>query len=174
MKPIPSDSSAWALECLLIFGTVSAGIGTFLALALGGGGFPLELLDGTPFRTPTLPGIILGVGIGGTQSLAAIALMRRARPALLYAAVAGNGMLIWIFTEVAMLEGFQWLQAFYFGIGLIEIILVLALLGIRPSVAASSPSAGPGTSDPLNGDPRGCRPRLETSNVRDIYERGSR
>jgi hypothetical protein len=136
MKPIPSGSTAWALECLLIFGTVSAGIGTFLALALGGGGFPVELLDGTPFTSPTVPGLILGIGIGGTQLIASVALLRRLGSALLCAAVAGTAMLIWIFTEVAMLDGFQWLQAFYFAVGISELVLVLALLGVRPTVAA--------------------------------------
>lgn len=135
MRPLPSTSTAWALESLLLFGTVSAGIGTFLALVLGGAGFPVELLEGTPFSTPTIPGIILGVGVGGTQLLAAVTLLRRSRAGLLWSAVAAAAMLIWIFTEVAMLDGFQWLQAFYFAVGLSEMILVLALLGIRPSVA---------------------------------------
>ncbi|MET0928638.1 MAG: hypothetical protein ABWX74_03925 [Aeromicrobium sp.] len=150
MKPISSSSTAWALECLLIFGTVSAGIGTFLALAMGGGGFPLELLEGTPFKSPTAPGLLLGVGIGGTQLGAAVALMRRAPSSLLLSGVAGTAMLIWIFTEVAMLDGFQWLQAFYFAVGIVEIVLVLALLGIRPEVAASGTSGDAEDLGPIN------------------------
>lgn len=84
---------------------------------------------------------MLGLGIGGTQVLAANTSLRWLRSSLLWSAAAGTAMLTWIFIEVAMLDGLQCLQAFYFAVGRVEIILVLALLGIRPSVAASGTSA---------------------------------
>ena len=46
--------------------------------------------------------------------------------------VAGFAMLIWIFTELAIV-GYSWLQSVYFGLGALELILVLALLGIAPA-----------------------------------------
>jgi hypothetical protein len=49
-------------------------------------------------------------------------------------AVAGFGMLIWIFAELAIIRQYSWLQALYFGLGAMELIFVLALLGIVPAL----------------------------------------
>ena len=40
-------------------------------------------------------------------------------------------MLIWIFTELAII-GYSWLQSLYFGLGALELILAFALLGFCP------------------------------------------
>jgi hypothetical protein len=155
--PFPAAVTALVLYVLLIFGAVSAAIGAFLAIALDGGGFPLDLLDGTPFTSAFWPGVILGAVVGGTQGLAALLVQRRHPAALLAAAVAGFGMTIWIFTEVAMIDGFSPLQAFYFALGLAEVCAVLALLGVRPSLASRDAllqSRRAGTSDPRAGDSR--------------------
>ena len=58
--------------------------------------------------------------------------------ALLLSAVAGFGMLIWIFVELALIRHYSWLQAAYFGLGALELILVLVLLGIIPPVGSAS------------------------------------
>jgi hypothetical protein len=68
--------------------------------------------------------------VGGTQFAAAIALLRRQRIALLLSAIAGFGMLIWIFVELAIIRQYSWLQSAYFSLGALELILVLTLLGI--------------------------------------------
>jgi hypothetical protein len=77
-----------------------------------------------------VPGVILGVVVGGTQLAAAIALLRKQRSALLLSAIAGFGMLIWIFVELAIIRQYSWLQAAYFALGAMELIFVFALLGI--------------------------------------------
>jgi hypothetical protein len=56
---------------------------------------PTSYLAGSPFTSFLVPGLILGGIVGGTQLAAAIALIRRARSALLWSAVAGCGMLRW-------------------------------------------------------------------------------
>jgi len=43
-------------------------------------------------------------------------------------------MLIGIFVELAILRQYSWLQAAYFGLGGLELSLVLALLGIAPGI----------------------------------------
>lgn len=89
-------------------------------------------LEGTPFRSFLVPGLILGGIVGGTQLVATIALSRRRRSALLWTAIAAFGMLLWIFVELAMLQHYSWLQTVYFAFGVVELVLVLALLGIVP------------------------------------------
>jgi hypothetical protein len=43
-------------------------------------------------------------------------------------------MIIWIFVELAMMQQFAWLQAAFFILGGLELVLVLALLGIVPAL----------------------------------------
>jgi hypothetical protein len=76
------------------------------------------------------------VVVGGTQLAAAVALLARCRAALPLSAIAGFGMLIWIFVELAIIRQYSWLQAAYFGLGGLELILVLAVLGVTPALVA--------------------------------------
>jgi hypothetical protein len=133
--PFPSRTFSGGLIALLIFNAVSAFGGAVLAIVFDGAGVPGELLEGTWFPSFLSPGLILGIVVGGTQAAAAFALLTRRRWALLAAAVAGFAMLIWIFTEVAVI-GYSWLQSIYFGLGTLELILVLALLGIAPAIVS--------------------------------------
>jgi hypothetical protein len=75
---------------------------------------PLEHLAGTWFPSFVGLGLILGIVVGGTHAAAAFALVTQRPRALLVAAVAGFAMLIWIFTEVAII-GYSWLQSLYSG-----------------------------------------------------------
>lgn len=135
---------------LFLFGAVSSLAGAVLAIGANGGGVPVAYLTNSPFSSYVVPGLILGVVVGGTQLAAAIALLARRRTALLFSAVAGFGMLIWIFVELAIIRQYSWLQAAYFILGGLELILVLALLGVipalvvptRPDKQGSTPSVG--------------------------------
>jgi len=80
------------------------------------------------------PRLILGVVVGGTQLAAAANLLAKRRAALLLSAIAGFGMLIWIFAELAIIRQYSWLQTAYFALGLLEVMLVLTLLGIAPTL----------------------------------------
>jgi len=131
--PVSNYIFVRALIVLVVFGALSALIGAVLAIAANGAGVPLESLKNSPFTSYFIPGLILGVVVGGTQLAAAIALLAKRDLALLLSAVAGFGMLIWIFVEVAMIQQFSWLQGAYFILGSLELILVFALLGIFPA-----------------------------------------
>ncbi len=133
--PVSSLIVVRILVALALFGALSSIIGAVLGVAADGGGVPLEHLAGSPFSSYVVPGVILGVVVGGTQLTAAIALLARHRLALLLSAVAGFGMLIWIFAELAIIQQYSWLQAAYFSLGAMELIVVLALLGIIPALA---------------------------------------
>jgi hypothetical protein len=128
--PIPNRIVSRLLVALALVGALSALAGAVLAVAANGAGVPLKYLGNSPFRSYAVPGVILGVVVGGTQLAAAIALLRRQRMALLLSAIAGFGMLIWIFVELAIIRQYSWLQSAYFALGALELILVLTLLGI--------------------------------------------
>ena len=132
--PVSNQIVVGTLTVLVIFGALSALAGAILAIAANGAGVPLEYLKNSPFSSFFVPGLILGVVVGGTQLAAVIALLAKRGIALLLSAVAGFGMLIWIFVELAMIQQFSWLQAAYFILGGMELFLVFALLGIIPAV----------------------------------------
>ncbi|MBG6060052.1 hypothetical protein RCH16_003509 [Cryobacterium sp. MP_M5] len=119
---------------LLLFGAVSAFGGGVLGAALDGGGVPLSYLDGTPFTDYLVPGLVLGAVIGGTQLAGAIGLLRRTSWALIATVVAGFGMMIWIFVEIALIRQYSDLQSIYFTLGALELILVYALLGLASTL----------------------------------------
>jgi hypothetical protein len=134
--PVSNHIVVWTLIVLVVFGALSALVGAVLAIAANGAGVPLEYLKNGPFSSYFVPGLILGVVVGGTQLAAAIALLAKRGIALLLSAVAGFGMLIWIFVELAMIQQFSWLQAAYFILGGLQLFLVFALLGIVPALVS--------------------------------------
>ena len=91
---------------------------------------PSEYLEGSPFSSYLVPGLILAVVIGGGHVFAFAELERHRPWALLAAAAAGFALLIWIFVQMAVIP-FSVLQAVYFGAGLLEIGLVLLLLDVH-------------------------------------------
>lgn len=131
---VASSTVLGALTALLLFGVLSALAGAVLAIVANGAGVPVAYLANSPFSSYLLPGLILGVIVGGTQLVAAIALLTKRRAGLLLSAIAGFGMMIWIFVELAIIGHYSWLQTVYFTLGVVELICVLALLGIGPSL----------------------------------------
>ena len=134
--PVSNHLAIWALTVLVVFGALSALLGAVLAIGANGGGVPLEYLKNSPFSSYFIPGLILGAGVGGTQIAAAIALLAKRDKALVLSAIAGFGMLIWTFVELAMIQQYSWLQGAYFILGGLELILVFALLGIVPALVS--------------------------------------
>lgn len=138
--------SLWALIALAMFQAVSAIAGGAGLIATAGLGMPPSFLDGGPFRSFVWPGLILIGVVGGSQALAAGLLLARRESALLWSAVAGFGMIVWIFTETGMIRGMSWLQVLYFATGITQLVLVMAMLGVagwfpRASLSHASRSA---------------------------------
>ena len=131
MQPNSLTRIAWrTLLIVVMFNAVSAVGGAIAMLFTNGLGMPQSALDGSPFTSYSLPALILLVVIGGTQTLAAVLLLRRRQSCLVWTAIAGFALIIWILTETVIIHGFSWLQAIYFATGIAELALVLALLGI--------------------------------------------
>jgi MFS family permease len=133
--PVSARLVSRVLIGLLLFGAVSSFAGAVLAFNAENVGVPLEFLAKTSLTSFVVPGLILGIVVGGSQLAAAISLLTGRFSALLWGAVAGFGMLIWIFVEMAIIETYSWLQSLYFGLGALELVLVLAMLGIAPALA---------------------------------------
>ena len=120
----------WTLLVVTAFNALSAVGGGIAVVATGGMGMPASMLAGGPFSSFALPGLILLVVVGGTQTAALVLLLARRASALLWTAIAGFGMVIWIFVETGIIAGISALQVIYFVTGILQLILVLALLGV--------------------------------------------
>lgn len=70
---------------------------------------------------------------GAVLGVAAIATQRRMPHSPIAATIAGFGLIIWIFVELAIV-GFDWLQVVYFAVGAVELILVLVFLRVLSPV----------------------------------------
>lgn len=124
------SSAYWSLVVVSIFNALSAIAGGIAMLATSGMGMPSSMLAGSPFTSFIWPGLILLVVVGGSQTLAACLLLKRRPSELLWSGVAGFGLMIWIFIETGIIQGLSWLQVIYFATGALQLILVLALLGV--------------------------------------------
>jgi hypothetical protein len=118
------------LIVVTVFNAVSAVGGAIAMLATDGLGMPKSWLVNGPFDSFLWPALILLVVVGGSQTLAAVLLLRRRPSSLFWTSVAGFAMIMWILVEIVMIQAFDWLQGLYFGTGVVQLALVLALLGI--------------------------------------------
>lgn len=110
---------------LFIFISAIAG-----AVGLIGGGIniPLSLIEGSVFSSYLIPGLVLGIVIGGTHLVAAFSVWKRRRFAADISAVAGFGLVIWIFVEMYIMEAAHWAHTLYFTCGIIMLALSFLLL----------------------------------------------
>ena len=115
-----------ALECLVGVTAAGGGIGLITTDGLG---MPVSWLKNSPFPSYLIPGLILFFAVGGTNICAAAIGLKNYRHPYAASAVAGFGLLIWIFTEIYIIGHSHWLQFFYFGTGIL--ILILAMLTNR-------------------------------------------
>ena len=125
------NQSSWTrylLGGLLAFGALNAFGGGFYGLS-GAEGVPLELLDGSPFRTYFVPSLILLVAVGGSLLLAAIAVFMRSRIARPIALAAGAVLLVWIAVQVSIIGYQTWMQPVTAIAGLIILLLAALLPG---------------------------------------------
>ncbi|MCI0158995.1 hypothetical protein KNO15_20015 [Leifsonia shinshuensis] len=120
-----------------IAGGVALVIGAATSSTAGGAVPDSSYLGGSPFPSYIVPGLVLAVIVGGTHVLAAVLAGRGSPAGPFTAAVAGFGLLIWIFVQMMFIP-FSALQAIYFAAGLAELGLVLLGLGVvrRDRVAA--------------------------------------
>jgi hypothetical protein len=104
-------------------------IGGGIALLTGAEGqrFPLDWLQGTPFKDYTIPALLLTVAVGGSSLLACIAIIRDLKTGMPAALAAGMIMVGFIVIEVLILKqvppGPTPIEIMYFILGLTTILL---------------------------------------------------
>jgi hypothetical protein len=128
------------LLALLVIVTLSA-LGGAAGLVGNGVGMDPGVLDGTPFDTFLWPGLLLGLVVGGTHLVAAVMVARRTAFAPLAALGAAFVLLVWIFTQVMVIDERFWLQWLYFVLPMLEVGCVTAWLGLFRSRAPGSDSS---------------------------------
>jgi hypothetical protein len=106
----------------LILGALNAELATVLSP-------PIAYLEGSPFSSYLVPGLVLAIVVGGTQTVAFLLGVTRSDLGLLGAATAAIALLIWVFVQMMFIP-FSFLQAMYFAFGIAETCLVLIALGI--------------------------------------------
>ena len=110
----------------------------FLALSAVAGGIqllegtyapPIEMLNGF-FKDYAIPGLALGLIVGGSATFAAFLLIRKSPFATLFAATAGIIIMFFEFDEVLVIGSpvgmARNLQIFYFGLGTLIVIFSMA------------------------------------------------
>ena len=116
---------------LHIFMTASAVVGMVIALVGPGNGVPQSWLDGTPFGSYVIPGLILGVVVGGSQLLAAMLLRRRPMTGEGAAQSAAVILMGWIVVETAMIGLVSVLQPIVLAYAVVELWLATELTAHR-------------------------------------------
>lgn len=111
-----------------------------LALLLGWIAPGLELLEGSPFTSYTIPGLALLALVGGSALLAGGAALRRAAWGPPASVVAAAAIIIFEGVEIAVI-GYHWLQAAYLAVGVLIAALAALLWWLEPRRGAESPRA---------------------------------
>ncbi len=91
-------------------------------------GAPLELLDGSPFETYLIPGLILIVIIGGGNLLSAAILIVKKRWAGYAEGTVSCALLIWLAVQIAVIHAFSPLHGIFFLIGIIQAYIACTML----------------------------------------------
>ncbi len=116
------------LVALLLFLGITSVIGGVQLIRTNGMGMPISSLQNTPFPNFIIPGLILLFIVGGTSLTAAILQIKKHKYAIETSVTAGFGIQIWVVTELFMLTHKSFLQAIYFTLGVLILILSMFLL----------------------------------------------
>lgn len=115
------------LIAVTAFAAVSAVGGGIGVVATNGLGIPLAYLRTTPFSSYVIPGLILGMVVGGSALVATILVVLRHPWGDVVSFGAGAIMVGWIIGEILLLRQLTWLQGVYALNGL----LMMGLAGLH-------------------------------------------
>lgn len=89
----------------------------------------VSLLEGTPFKDFTIPGVLLAVLVGGTNLLAVFFNLKRQAGRYNWALAGGIFITGWTIGQLILIGASHWLQAFYLVIGILVILIAYQLKG---------------------------------------------
>jgi len=84
---------------------------------------PVELLKHSPFTNFLIPGLILLIIIGIGSIVTAVIVLLRNKYFPKFITASGSALIIWIITQIFMIQALSYLHFIYGGIGLILLIL---------------------------------------------------
>jgi hypothetical protein len=115
------------LQAFIGVGALAGGLMLMLDPSGSGMGFPVELLEGSPFPDYLIPGVFL-FAINGLGSLVGAGLsFARHRYAGEAAAILGAILMAWIAIQVTIIGSLHWLHFLYFALGFVELGLGLVV-----------------------------------------------
>lgn len=86
---------------------------------------PLEFLTG--FNSLVIPGLVLLFVVGGTNLVAAIAVIKRHKWANEFSIIAGLGLMIWFFTELYLFRDTHPVQIVYFAWSILILVMTFII-----------------------------------------------
>lgn len=120
------------LFILTSFASLSALLSGILLMGVPDGSIldlPLSLLKTTPFADFRIPGMLLAIIVGGTNTAAVFYNLKRAEKRYEMAFWGGVSLVIWITAQFMILNVSIWLDLFYLAIGISIILISLQLKG---------------------------------------------
>ena len=111
------------IETLNILTFIPAFAGSFYLIKATPSTMPYELLQFTPFNSFFIPGLILGIIIGGSNLISFILYISKNRARYIAETITGLILCVWIVCEYLLIREFSFLQVIYICIGLILILL---------------------------------------------------
>lgn len=113
---------------ILLFLGISAVFGGIGLIFNDGLSMPKDWLSNSPFNSYLIPGLILTFIVGGTSFGASYMLLKNMKNSIEGAAVAGFGVIIWIFVQRYIIRQSSFLQIVYFAVGILIVALSILLL----------------------------------------------
>ncbi|MEP6746187.1 MAG: hypothetical protein ABJB86_00600 [Bacteroidota bacterium] len=84
---------------------------------------PLSVLGHTNFKDFAIPGYLLIIIVGGSNSLAAMTLFLRQKSARFFSVAAGLFISVWIATQLWLINVIFWLQFIYLFAGIVILLI---------------------------------------------------
>lgn len=103
-------------------GAIAGGLGMVLDPSGAGMGLPIELLDGTPFSTFLVPGLVLLTINGLGSTVGGVLTLKRHRYAGEMSMALGIFLVAWIGVQSFWIQSIHWLHVLFFFLGLAEIL----------------------------------------------------
>ena len=135
MSKIQNDKIRISLGLLLAVVSLNAFAGGYLGIS-GAKGIPVEWLNGSPFESYLIPGIILFVIVGGSFLFAAVVVLRKYSYGKIISIAASIILFIWLAVEIYIIGYVSWMQPATAVAGLL--VLILALFLNEPARKSSS------------------------------------
>ena len=129
-----------ALQLFIGIGAVACG--AMLVIAPDGSLLQMnvDMLEGTPFSTFMVPGLVLMLINGLGNVVSGVFCLRRMPIGAFLGMVFGFGLTIWILVQVSLIGSVSWLQPVIFAMGILFVTLGIVLRELEVGVLKRKPA----------------------------------